>query len=73
MASAAPPKNWVIASFGNSGDDGQDWHLVTDNVRASNLGDASFPIDAKIDAHAVAALCNAWRMGLVVLRPDLAE
>ncbi len=67
-ASANPGEGWLICSFGNSGNDGQDWHLVTDNVRASGMEDAMFPEDAKTDAHAVAALCNAWRMGLLVIK-----
>ena len=73
VMAATTDNNWLICSFGNSGDDGQDWHLVTDHVRASCLGDAMFPIDARTDAHAIAALCNAWRMGLLVLRPDLVK
>ncbi len=72
MASTAD-NNWLICSFGHSNNDGQDWNLVTDHVNASALGDAMFPIDAKTDAHAIAALCNAWRMGLLVVRPDLAK
>jgi len=73
MASPECARNWLVASFGNSGDDGQDWYVVTDHVRASNLGDATFPIDARSDARAVAALCNAWRMGLLVLRDDIGK
>ena len=65
--------NWMIASFGCSGDDGDDWFLVTDHVNASALGDAMFPQDAKTDAMAVAALLNAWRMGVLVVRPDLVK
>ena len=65
--------NWMIASFGNSGNDGDDWFLVTDHVNASALGDAMFPQDAKTDAMAVAALLNAWRMGILVVRPDLVK
>ena len=71
MASTDAGAGWLVASFGNSGNDGQDWHLITDNVRASGMADATFPEDAKTDAFAIAALLNAWRMGLIVLRPDL--
>ena len=68
MASTEMSRNWLICSFGNSGNDGQDWHLVTDHTRASDLGNAMFPEDARTDAHAVAAVLNAYRMGLLVLR-----
>jgi hypothetical protein len=59
--------DWMICSFGLAdGGEGEEWFLTTDSVRASSLVDAHFPCDAKIDAHAVAALLNAWRMGCIV-------
>ena len=66
MASTDANTNWLICSFGNSADDGQDWHLVTDTVRASLLVDLEFPEDAKMDALRVAAIINAYRMGILV-------
>lgn len=69
MASTDSGSNWLICSFGNSGDDGQDWHLVTDNVRAPMAVDLEFPEDAKLDALRVAAIINAYRMGLLVVKP----
>lgn len=66
VRAACSVDDWFIASFGNSTDDGKDWYLTTDAVRASELADAAFPCDAKIDAHAVAAILNCYRMGLLV-------
>lgn len=66
MASTDPASNWMISSFGNSDEDGADWYLVTDHVRGSNLADMEFPEDAKMDALRVAAVLNAYRMGLLV-------
>jgi hypothetical protein len=61
---------WLICSTGNSGDDGNDWHVVTDEVRGSIVAEFSeFPKDAKMDALVIAALVNAWRMGLIVKAP----
>jgi hypothetical protein len=67
VRAASGVDDWFIASFGSSSDDGKDWYLTTDSVRASELADAAFPCDAKIDAHAVAAIINCYRMGLLVL------
>lgn len=63
--------NWLIAyQTGNSGEDGKDWALVTDNVRASALCfDYEFPGDAKHDAESMAAILNAYRTGRLVLAP----
>lgn len=66
MASTDCLSNWMICSFGNSNEDGYAWFLVTDNVRASNIGDQDFPDDAKMDAMRVAAIINAYRLGLLV-------
>jgi len=68
MASTDCVSNWMICSFGNSNDDHCDWFLVTDHVRGSNLADMEFPEDAKLDALRVAAVLNAYRMGLLVRR-----
>ena len=72
MASTDCASNWMICSFGNSGEDHSDWYLVTDTVRASMMVDLEFPEDAKLDALRVAAVLNAYRMGLLV-RKDAAE
>lgn len=69
MASTDPCENWLICSFGNSNEDGKDWHLVTDQVRGSAMGDFEFPEDAKMDAIRTAAVLNAYRMGLLVVKP----
>jgi len=69
MASTDAAANWLVCSFGNSGADeeARDWHLVTANVRASDFIDRyDFPEDAMTDAVAVAAVLNAYRMGLLV-------
>ena len=60
-------ENWIVG-FGNSMVDGEDWCLVTDSVRASQLLDADFPVDAKIDAEFLADLINAYRDGRLVLK-----
>jgi len=58
---------WLVCSFGNSADDGNDWHLITDEVRGSIVAEFSeYPRDAKMDALRTAAIVNAWRMGLIV-------
>lgn len=59
--------NWPIAwTTGNSSDDGNDWHICTDNVRASEMAEVEFPSDAKHDAHAIVAIVNAYREGRLV-------
>lgn len=65
VRAATSLNDWMICSFGADGD-GTEWFLTTDSVRGSSLADACFPDDAKMDAHAVAALLNAWRLGLIV-------
>lgn len=73
--------DWPIAyQTGNSQEDGEDWGIVTDNVRASLFLGLDFPIDAKDDAEFLAYLVNAYRTGHLVpadritaLRADLAE
>lgn len=58
---------WLVCSFGHSGEDGQDWHLITDEVRGSIVAEFSdYPADAKTDALITAAIVNAYRMGLLV-------
>lgn len=66
MASTDGASNWMICSFGNANEDNCDWYLVTDHVRGSNLADMEFPEDAKMDALRVAAVLNAYRMGLLI-------
>lgn len=62
--------NWIVAyQTGNSGIDGNDWAIVTDNVRASALMACEFPDDAGSDAKAIAAIVNAYRTGRLVLAP----
>lgn len=66
-ASTDAGAGWLVCSFGNSGDDGQDWHLITDEVRGSIVAEFSdYPADAKMDALRTAAIVNAYRMGLLV-------
>lgn len=66
-ASTDAGAGWLVCSFGNSGEDGQDWHLITDEVRGSIVAEFSdYPADAKMDALRTAAIVNAWRMGLLV-------
>ena len=61
--------DWPVAwQTGNSGDDGQDWCIQTDRVRASELADLDFPSDAKADAEAIVAIVNAYRLGMLVLK-----
>jgi len=66
---ASPSKaafdDWPLC-WGNSNLDGEDWYLVTDNVRASQVQALDFPSDAKPDVHFVADLINAYRLGLLV-------
>ena len=64
-----PNSNWIIASTGNSQFDGEDWHIVTDRVHASEMIDAEFPTDAKDDAEIIVALINAYRTGRLILAP----
>jgi hypothetical protein len=75
-ASTDAGAGWLVCSFGNSGEDGQDWHLITDEVRGSMVAEFSaYPADAKTDALITAAIVNAYRMGLLIRvegppRPD---
>lgn len=65
-ASTEAGAGWLVCSFGNSGDDGQDWFLITDEVRGSYVAEFSdYPADAKTDALITAAIVNAYRMGLL--------
>lgn len=63
--------NWIVAyQTGNSGYDGRDWAIVTENVRGSALCFSyDFPGDARDDAEAIAAIINAYRTGRLVLAP----
>lgn len=62
--------NWPILHFGHSSADDQDWHVTTDEVRASSLlCSFDFPGDARNDAEFVAALINDYREGRLVLAP----
>ena len=67
-ATTDPGTGWLVCSFGNSGEDGKDWHVITDEVRASELAETFFPEDAKLDAHRVAAILNLYRMGVLTTR-----
>jgi hypothetical protein len=55
-----------VCCFGNSSEDGEDWYLVACSNGGPQGDDAIFPEDAKSDAIAVAAIVNAYRMGLLV-------
>ncbi len=70
LATPDPGAGWLVCSFGNSADDGLDWHVVTDQTRASTMVDLEFPEDAKMDALRVAAVLNAFRLGRLVVRDD---
>ena len=63
--------NWLIAYQTGNADDGADWCIVTDNVRASVLFGLDFPADARDDAEAIAAILNAYREGRLVLRDSI--
>ena len=70
-ASTDAGAGWIVCSMGNSSDDGQDWFIITDEVRGSYLAEFSdLPADAKSDAHIVAAIINAYRMGLLVRKGE---
>ena len=61
---AAPDSNLVpMAHFGNSRDDGKDWGIYHDG-RESDVW--AFGDDAKTDAQIVAAIINAYRLGLII-------
>jgi hypothetical protein len=64
-------ENWIVAyQTGNSGIDGNDWAIVTDEVCGSELCFTyDFPGDAGDDAKAIAAILNAYRTGILVLAP----
>jgi len=47
-------EDWLICSLGNSNEDGQDWIVTTDRIRASELDG-----DAKFDAALICAAINA--------------
>lgn len=49
-------ENWLVGSFGSSGIDGQNYHVTTDHVHASECGG-----DAKIDADFVATAPKTMR------------
>ena len=53
-----------LCHFGCSNEDGKDWGIYHDGHDYHNA--ALFGIDAKSDARAVAAVLNAYRMGLLV-------
>lgn len=63
------PENWIIAYQTGASSDGQDWAIVTDNVRASALLHCDLPDDAREDAEAIAAIVNAYREGRLVPAP----
>lgn len=65
---AAPHINsgLMLASFGNSSEDGQDWYITHDQGDTSR--DAiEFGNDAKMDAKIVAAILNAYTRGILVM------
>ena len=63
--------NWIVAyQTGNSGIDGKDWAIVTDNVQASALAYRyDLPGDAGDDAKAIVAILMAYREGRLVPAP----
>lgn len=66
MASTDYAANWLIASFGNDAETDEDWHLTTVNVRASETLALSLMDSAKRDAEVIAAIVNAYRLGILV-------
>ena len=56
----------LIASFGNSSEDGQDWSLYHEG---SDDLSGVFGWDAKHDAQSVANIVNAYRLGILVVKP----
>lgn len=65
VASATAACDLPMAHFGCSNEDGMDWgihHDVTDE------DGCAFGQDAKTDAILVAAIINAYRMGLLVMK-----
>lgn len=74
VRASASLDGWLVCSFGNSGEDGQDWHIITDEVRGSTLAEFNdYPEDAKMDALRTAAIINAYRMGLLVRADQKAD
>lgn len=64
--------DWLVAyQTGNSGEDGEDWCIVTDNVRGSALMHLDLPSDARADAEAIVAIVNAYRAGQLVPRDSI--
>lgn len=61
-------ENWTIAfTTGESSEDGREWCIQTDNVRASETLEYELPLDAKHDAETLVAIVNAYRTGKLVL------
>jgi hypothetical protein len=72
-ASTDAGAGWIVCSTGHDDDSGQDWFIITDEVRGSEVADFSdLPTDAKGDAHIIAAIINAYRMGLLVRKGETA-
>lgn len=69
MASTDCAANWLIASFGNDAETGEDWHLTTVNIRASETLALSLMDSAKRDAEVIAAIVNAYRLGILIPTP----
>lgn len=69
MASTNCASNWLIASFGYDDESDNDWHLVTCDVRASETRGAALVQGAKDDAETVAAIINAYRIGIIRVVP----
>ena len=65
---ASPGSDMVpMAHFGNSGDDGKDWGLYHDGHESDIW---CFGEDASTDAKIVAAILNAYRMGIIRRSPQ---
>lgn len=65
MASTDPANNFPIACFGNSD---QDWFLVSEDAPDGFMQHACLPSDAESDARTIAAIVNAYRLGVLVRR-----
>jgi hypothetical protein len=68
MASTDAAENWLICSFGHDEQSGADWHLTTDRVRGLDTCGMALAQDARADAETVAAILNAYRLGVLVVK-----
>lgn len=65
VAASSPGTMVPMCHFGNSNEDGEDWAIYHDGM--DYCGAATMGSDARDDAKIVAAIVNAFRMGLLVM------